>query len=30
MEFNLRLVENFATYVAPSLGWVPTAATARV
>jgi alkanesulfonate monooxygenase SsuD/methylene tetrahydromethanopterin reductase-like flavin-dependent oxidoreductase (luciferase family) len=24
VEFNLRLVENFARHVAPALGWVPT------
>lgn len=25
VEFNLRLVENFAKHVAPALGWQPTA-----
>ena len=24
VEFNLRIVESFATHVAPALGWVPT------
>ncbi len=24
VDFNLRLVENFARYIAPSLGWMPT------
>ena len=28
VEFNLRLVENFATHVAPALGWESTLATA--
>ncbi|MFI8633737.1 LLM class flavin-dependent oxidoreductase [Microbacterium sp. NPDC077663] len=28
VEFNLRLVESFARYVAPSLGWTPTHAVA--
>ncbi|WP_413355182.1 LLM class flavin-dependent oxidoreductase [Microbacterium sp. 1P06AB] len=28
VAFNLRLVESFARYVAPSLGWVPTNAVA--
>ncbi len=27
VEFNLRLVENFATHVAPALGWQSTRAT---
>lgn len=27
VEFNLRLVENFATHVAPALGWQSTLAT---
>ena len=26
VEFNLRIVESFARYVAPSLGWTPTTA----
>ena len=26
VEFNLRVVESFATHVAPALGWVPTTA----
>lgn len=26
VEFNLRLVENFARHLAPTLGWVPTTA----
>lgn len=30
VEFNLRLVENFAQHVAPALGWVPTTAPATV
>jgi len=30
VEFNLRLVENFARHVAPALGWQPTQAAARV
>jgi alkanesulfonate monooxygenase SsuD/methylene tetrahydromethanopterin reductase-like flavin-dependent oxidoreductase (luciferase family) len=30
VEFNLRLVENFARHVAPALGWQPTTATATV
>lgn len=25
VEFNLRIVESFAKYVAPALGWEPTA-----
>ena len=24
VDFNLRMVESFATYVAPELGWQPT------
>jgi hypothetical protein len=27
VAFNLRLMESFATYVAPALGWEPTVAT---
>jgi len=27
VEFNLRLVENFAKHVAPALGWQSTLAT---
>jgi hypothetical protein len=26
VEFNLRLIENFATHVAPALGWQSTLA----
>lgn len=29
VAFNLRIVESFAKYVAPALGWQPTTATAR-
>ena len=26
VEFNLHIVESFAKYVAPALGWMPTTA----